>query len=211
MTLRIVAIEANIGAGKSTLLEGLRSEMQLWSGEDWEIVIEPVDTDPEFHRLLKEHLADPSDPDKRIVFQMYLTEQRQNLLKDLTKGNYIIERSLYSDIVFCQSYFLQTEKPSGEYLSYFYNIKERLKDYPQIDCVVYLDRDPEACAESIVKRGREGEHYELDTLIDLKRFHDACLPQICREYGAELVHVDLGKDYALPSVIAADVMEVIYG
>lgn len=209
--MRIVAIEANIGAGKSTLLEGLKQEMQLWSGEDWEIIVEPVDTDPEFHRLLKEHLADPTDPDKRIIFQKYLTAQRQEMLKDIPNGNYIIERSLFSDIVFCQSYFLQTEKPSGAYLDYYYNIKERLKDYPKIDCVVYLDRHPDACMESIIKRGREGETYKMDTLWDIKRFHAACLPQICREYNTELVSVDLGTSYAIPSCIAADVMEVIYG
>lgn len=209
--MRIVVIEANIGAGKSTLLQPLVDELQLWSGEDWDLVIEPVDQDHEFHRLLKEMIADMSNPDKRIRFQMYLTEQRQQLLKNLPDGNYVVERSLFSDLVFSQMYFLTTEKPSAEYMNYYYNIKERLKDYPQIDCVVYLDRDPASCHESIIKRGREGEHYEMHYLEDLKRFHDACLPQIAREYNTKLITVDLGKTYALPSVIAADVMEHLYG
>ncbi|MGL5583282.1 MAG: deoxynucleoside kinase [Cetobacterium sp.] len=209
--MRIVAIEANIGAGKSTLLEPLRAELQLWSGEDWQLIIEPVDQDPEFHRLLKEFVANPDDADKRVQFQKYITAQRQELLRTLPDGNYLIERSLFSDLVFSQCYFLTAERPSAHYMDYYYDIKRRLKDYPQIDVVVYLDRDPSACSESISKRAREGEFYPLEVLEDLKRFHDACLPQITREYNTKLITVDLGKNYAIPSVIACDVMEAIYG
>lgn len=209
--MRIIAIEANIGAGKSTLLEPLRKELELWSGEDWEIILEPVDQDPEFHRLLKEFVSCPEDADKRVRFQKYITAQRQELMRDLPDGNYLIERSLFSDLVFTQAYFLTAERPSAHYMDYYYDIKRRLKDYPKIDVVLYLDRDPKACYESIAKRGREGEHYDLHILEDLKRFHDACLPQIAREYNTQFVHVDLGKEYALPSVIACDAMEAIYG
>jgi len=209
--MKIIAIEANIGAGKSTLLEPLRQEMQLWSGEDWNLILEPVDQDPEFHRLLKAFVANPDDADKRVEFQKYITAQRQELLKGLPDGNYLIERSLFSDLVFTQAYFLTAERPSAHYMDYYYDIKRRLKDYPKIDVVLYLDRDPKACYESIAKRGREGEYYPIEVLEDLKRFHDACLPQICREYGTQLVNVDLGKDFAIPSVIACDAMEALYG
>lgn len=209
--MRIISIEANIGAGKSTLLDPLRKELELWSGEDWEVIIEPIDQDPEFHRLLKVFVANPEDADKRVEFQKYITAQRQELLKGLPNGNYLLERSLFSDLVFSQCYFLTAERPSAHYMDYYYDIKRRLKDYPQIDLVLYLDRDPEACAKSINKRGREGEFYPLEVLEDIKRFHDACLPQICREYNTQFVRVDLGAEYALPSVIACDAMEAIYG
>lgn len=209
--MRIIAIEANIGAGKSTLLDPLRKELELWSGEDWEVIIEPIDQDPEFHRLLKVFVANPDDADKRVEFQKYITAQRQELLRGLPDGNYLLERSLFSDLVFSQCYFLTAERPSAHYMDYYYDIKRRLKDYPQIDLVLYLDRDADACAKSIKTRGRDGESYPLEVLEDLKRFHDACLPQICREYNTKFVKVDLGKEYALPSVIACDAMEAIYG
>ena len=209
--MKIIAIEANIGAGKSTLLEPLRKELELWSGEDWSVIMEPVDQDPEFHRLLKDFVAHPDDADKRVLFQKYITAQRQALLKGLPNGNYLIERSLFSDLVFTQAYFLTAERPSAHYMDYYYDIKRRLKDYPKINLVLYLDRDPSACYASIAKRGREGEHYDMHVLEDLKRFHDACLPQIAREYNTQFVRVDLGKEYALPSVIACDAMEAIYG
>lgn len=209
--MRIVTIEANIGAGKSTLLEPLRAELQLWSGEDWKLILEPVDEDPEFHRLLKEFVANPDNADKRVEFQKYITAQRQELLRNLPEGNYLIERSLFSDLVFSQCYFLTAERPSAHYMDYYYDIKRRLLAYPQIDCVVYLDRDAEACAKSVITRGREGESYDIEVLKDLKRFHDACLPQITREYNTKLITIDLGESYALPSVVACDVMDAIYG
>lgn len=209
--MKIVAIEANIGVGKSTLLKPLQHELQLWSGEDWDVLIEPVDEDPEFHRLLKMYIENPHVPEERIKFQKYLTKQRQEMLRDLPDGNYIIERSLFSDIVFCQLNFLTMERPDAHYMDYFYDIKRRLKDYPQIDAIVYLDKDPKSCLESIAKRGREGEDgYTLDYIEDVKRFHDACLPQIAREYNTKLITFDLEKDYAIPSVVAGSVMEALY-
>lgn len=209
--MQIVAIEANIGAGKSTLLKPLQRELELWSGEEWNVLIEPVDEDPEFHRLLKVYIENPHVPEERIKFQKYLTNQRQEMLRDIPDGNYIIERSLFSGIVFCQLNFLTMERPDAHYMDYFYDIKRRLTDYPQINAIVYLDKDPQSCIESIAKRGREGEDgYTLDYITDVKRFHDACLPQIAREYNTTLLTFDLGKGYAKPSVVAAQVMEALY-
>lgn len=200
--MKIIAIEANVGAGKTTLLEPLRKRMEELTGEVWHLCIEPVDEDPEFHRLLKEALANPDDADKRIMFQKYITNMRQQLHKSLPDGNYVIERSLFSDLVFSQTLMLQTERPSAEFMDYYYDIKERLMDYPRVDCVVYIDRTPMACQQSIIKRGREGEHYELCQLEDLKRFHDACLPQIARQYNTTLITLDVGGKYADPKVVA---------
>lgn len=203
--MQLVSIEANIGAGKSTLIEKLPEQLKALTGEDWVIIKEPVDEDPEFHRLLKQFIAEPDNADKRVEFQRYITIQRQGLLKDITEGNYIIERSLYSDLVFCQTYFLTAERPSAHYMDYYYDIKRRLEDYPQVDLVVYLDREPLACYDSIALRGREGEHYDLCVLQDLKRFHDACIPQIAREYGSKLSHISLGSAYADPTLTAVNI------
>lgn len=208
--MKLIAVEANIGAGKSTLLQPLADELTLWSGEDWNVILEPVDEDPEFHRLLKVFIDNPDDADKRVEFQKYITVQRQGLLKNIPDGNYLIERSLYSDLVFTQAYFLTAERPSAHYMDYYYDIKRRLQDYPKVDLVIYLDRCPLACYDSINKRAREGEYYPIEVLEDLKRFHDACIPQIAREYGSKLLTVDLSKEYAIPSVVAADAMEIIY-
>lgn len=207
--MKIVAIEANVGAGKTTLLEPLRVALERMTGEKWELCIEPVDEDPEFHRLLKEALSNPTDADKRIEFQKYITSMRQNLHKSLPDGNYVIERSLFSDLVFSQCLMLQTERPDAAFMDYYYNIKEKLMDYPRIDAVVYLDREPYACQQSIKERGREGEHYEMHQLLDLKRFHDACLPQIARQYDTPLVTIDIGYGFADPYKVAYNIIATL--
>tara|TARA_B100001057_G_scaffold475239_1_gene541817 strand:- start:131 stop:763 length:633 start_codon:yes stop_codon:yes gene_type:complete len=200
--VKIIAIEANIAAGKSTLLSPLREQLERLTGDEWQILIEPVDEDPEFHRLLKVYIENPHVPDRRIEFQKYLTHSRQEMLRDLPDGNYITERSLFSDIVFCQLNFLTMEMPSAHYMDYFYDIKRRLTDYPQIDAVVYIDRDPSECLRSIAKRGRDGEDgYSLEYIQDVKRFHDSCLPQICREYNTKLITNFCGIQYPNASMI----------
>lgn len=206
--MQIIAVEANIGAGKSYLLPNLVENLKAATGRDWQIILEPVDQDPEFHRLLKDFIGFPTDADKRVRFQMYVTSNRQALLKNLPEGNYVIERSLFSDLVFSQVNFLSTERPSAIYMDYYYNIKKCLKDYPKIDALVYIDRSPEDCLESCNKRAREGESgYDIEYFRDLKRFHDACLPQIAREYDTPLVnHKVLTGLYADPVAITLELL-----
>ena len=116
-----------------------------------------MDEDPVFLELLQVFVENPRDADARVAFQLYITRSRQALLQDIPDGNYVIERSLFSDIVFCHVNFLMTEQPSARYMSYFYQIKHYLKCYPQIDLVVYVDRDVESCFNACMARGRAGE------------------------------------------------------
>lgn len=184
--MKLIAVEANIGAGKSTLLPKLVKEL----GQDWKAIQEPVD-DPEFMRLLEQFTQNPHDTTKRLEFQKYITERRAKLLADIPDGNYVIERSLFSDLIFSQVNMLGMERPSGEYLSYYYDIIDRLKDYPQVDAVVYLQTNPRVSWERMRDRARGAEDgTPLSYLTDLSRYHDAALPQICREYGATLCRFD---------------------
>ena len=90
--MKLIAIEANIAAGKSTLAPKLAKEM------GYEYILEEADTNEEFKRLLKDYTEDPS---KRIVFQKWITNHRAELCKKLDpNGKYIIERSLFSDLLF---------------------------------------------------------------------------------------------------------------
>lgn len=176
--MQLIAVEGNIGSGKSTMLPKLAEEI------GFKFVQEPVD-DPRFLELLNQFTKNPNDTSKRLAFQQYITERRANLLNGVPDGNYLIERSLYSDLVFSQVNMLGMERPDGAYLSYYYDIKDRLKDYPQVDAVVYLKTSPLVCHKRMTERGREEEKgTPLAYLADISHFHDACLPQICREYGA---------------------------
>lgn len=182
--MRIVAIEANIGVGKSTLIPELAKAL------NFNAIQEPVD-DPEFTRLLKDFTSFPNDTDKRLKFQMYITETRAALLKDLPDGDYIIERSLFSDLVFSQVNMLGMERPDGKYLAYYYDIIDRLKDYPRMDILVYLKCDPKVAHNRINERARDAESgTPLEYIEDLERYHAAALPQICRTYGTSLIELD---------------------
>lgn len=181
----VIVIEGNIGTGKSTLLPKLAERLGFTQLQ------EPVD-DPKFLELLKEFTENPNDSTKRIRFQQYITKRRSEMLKGLpADAKVIIERSLFSDLVFCQTNMLATERPDGAYLSYYYDIKDRLKDYPQVSCLVYLKSNPYKSYTRMLERGRkeeQGTPYEY--ISDLENFHLACLPQICRQYKTPYVEID---------------------
>lgn len=206
--MKIMTIEANIAAGKSSLIGPLAERLSALSGESWQVMVEPVDADPQFLALLQAFTSSPGDANARIRFQLYITLMRQQLLKDLPDGNYLIERSLYSDVVFCHANFLHTERPDAAYMDYYYQIKACLSEYPPIDVVLYIDRCPQACFESCMQRARPGETaYTLDYFLDLKRFHDACLPQLVRTYPARLITCAVGAGFADADALAAQLVQ----
>ncbi|MGL5014329.1 MAG: deoxynucleoside kinase [Bacteroidales bacterium] len=194
--MKIVVIEGGIGAGKSTILEPMKNHLMALTGEPWEVLIEPVDEDPEFHRLLKQFIDHPTDANKRAEFQNYMTNQRAEMLAKVPDGNYILERSLFSDLVFTHTNMLSTSAPTGEYWNAYHEVARRLVDYPKPTVLVYLSRDPEACLESCKRRDRDGEgKYDIEYFKDLHRFHLACLPQSTRMYGVPYVEYELGAKY----------------
>ena len=189
--MKLVAIEGSIGTGKSTLLPKLVKSLCERTSDEWVQLQEPVN-DPEFLRLLQEFTQNPDDAVKRIEFQMYITNRRSEMLKDIDpNGNYVIERSLFSDLVFCQTNMLATERPDGAYLGYYYDIKDRLEHYPRVNALIYLKSDPYKSYNRMLERGRAeeaGTPYEY--FMDLEAFHVACLPQICRNYKTPYIEID---------------------
>jgi deoxyadenosine/deoxycytidine kinase len=185
--MKILVVEANISAGKSTMLPALALHL------GYTHIQEPVD-DPTFTRLLKLFTQNPTDTKIRLDFQRYITSSRSALLKGLPDGNYVVERSLFSDLIFSQVNMLGMERPSGEYLSYYYDIIDQLKDYPQTDAIIYLRTNPEAVHNRLLERGRDAEQgTPLEYMRDLHNYHEACLPQICRAYNTELITFEWDK------------------
>ena len=184
-TNHFVAVEANIAAGKSTLLPKLAAEL------GWEAIQEPVN-DSEFTRLLKDFTDHPADACKRIQFQEYITNRRARLVNELpTDRNYLIERSLYSDLIFTQANFLSMSNPDERYMLHYCEIQRRLGDYPTISAVIYLKTAPEIAHRRLIERARSAEDgTPLSYLCDLHNYHEAILPQICRSMGTPLITVD---------------------
>lgn len=187
--MKIICVEGNIGAGKSTILPELAKELHCVP------LLEPVDTDPEFQRLLGEFTAHPASVKARNNFQMYMTNQRADLLKGLdTSKNYIIERSLLSDLVFthaCMANYENTPDDAAYHMDCYKHLISRIHDYPTIDYCIYLQTTPLTAYNRMRKRGRkEEESVGLNYITDLSRFHDAVLPQVCRKAGTALFTVN---------------------
>lgn len=189
----LIGVEANIGVGKSTMLPAFVDALNHFNVGDkpWEQIQEPVD-DPVFMELLTRFYEEPTTAN-RVKFQFYVTDRRHDLLTgiDLENKNFVIERSLYSDVIFCHLNFLEMESPEGHYMGYYYYIKKRMETYPKIDHIVYLSCDPCVAHDRIMSRGRGCEKDITQAYIrELEAYHKACLPQQCRVYGAKLHEYD---------------------
>lgn len=170
-----------------------------------EYILEPVDTDGEFHRLLVAFLE--GGVDERNDFQMYMTNQRADMLVGLDpEGSYVIERSLLSDLVFTHatmSQYENTPEEAARHMDCYKHLIARLGDYPLMNKCLYLKTTPEVAYERMMGRGREGEveSTSLDYLRDVSAFHDAVLPQVCRKAGTELVVVDWDKGLPMHELV----------
>ena len=203
----LIAVEGNIGVGKSTLLPKLIDDLNRKSSVQWQLIIEDVDTDLEFQRLLKAFTVDPT---KRIEFQRYITNKRATICKDLDPSlNYVIERSLFSDLVFCQANLAEACRPDGQDLDYYYDIQDKLKDYPQVSAVVYLKSNPVISYQRMVARARDAEAGTTQEYLQLiSDCHDTFLPHICRRYNTQLITqdwTDFGCHQEIANIILSDV------
>ncbi|NQZ91650.1 MAG: deoxynucleoside kinase [Moritella sp.] len=199
-TFKLVAIEGNIGVGKSTLLPLLAKELTEHDNADWQLILEDVDSDPEFQRLLQAFTVDPA---RRIEFQRYITNKRSDICKDLDPAfNYIIERSLFSDLVFCQANLAEACRPDGKDLDYYYDIQTKLVDYPRVSAVVYLRCEAETAYTRMLSRARDAEQGTPREYLQLiSDCHDTFLPHICRKYDTVLLTEDW-TEFGCPTTLA---------
>jgi deoxyadenosine/deoxycytidine kinase len=188
-SFNVVTVEGNIGVGKSTLLPKLASELSRQTSERWVCFKEEVDTDPVFQSLLKAFTEDPVS--HRVAFQNYMTDLRHGIGKSLKPGtNYILERSLLSDLVFSEA---NAMGPEGD-RSHIDRIHEALNDYVRIDTVLYLQADARSCYMRMMERGREAEKgTELSYIDHIATCHDVLLPKFAKQYDAPLLTVEYSQ------------------
>ena len=186
--MKIITVEGNIGSGKSTLLPELAKAL------GYTYLVEPVDTDPEFKRLLGEFCSKPKCVYARNAFQMYITNQRADVFNNVDpNGKYLIERSLLSDLVFthaCMANYESTPEDAQHHMDSYKHLISRLMDYPRIDICLYLKTTPMVSYTRMRQRGRvEEKKVPFSYIKDLSAFHDAVLPQACRKSETKLVEV----------------------
>jgi|TARA_B110000196_G_C21104908_1_gene644629 deoxyadenosine/deoxycytidine kinase len=185
----VVTVEGNIGVGKSTLLPKLADELTRKTSQRWVCFKEEVDTDPTFQKLLKAFTDDPKT--HRVAFQDYMTELRHGIGKSLKAGtNYILERSLLSDLVFSEA---NAMGPDGD-RSHITRIHDALNDYVRIDTVLYLQASAQSCYMRMMQRGRDAEKgTELSYIEHIANCHDTLLPKFAKQYNAPLLTVEYSQ------------------
>lgn len=186
--MKFICVEGSIGAGKSTLLPLLAAQI------GYVHLLEPVDQDPIFREKLQRFTSNPKCVHARNDFQMYMTNQRFELLNSLPEGNYLIERSLLSDLVFthaCMSSYEGTPEEAALHMESYRHLIGRINDYPKMDACLYLKTSPVTAYQRMLGRGRKEEKgTPLSYMVDVSNYHDAVLPQVCRKMGTKLVTVN---------------------
>lgn len=181
-----VAVEGNIGVGKSTLLPRLR---EVLGEQNWDVVSERVDEDPEFKKLLTEFYQDPN---KQPQLQAWITHRRLSEFKALqSEAHHVLfERSFLGEIVFCHANLIRHEKPDGAHINFFFNSVNALKQC-RYDAVIYLKASPERCFERMRYRSRDAETgVEFDYLRYIHACYEAHLPETARAYNIPLLTID---------------------
>ena len=143
------------------------------------------------------------NPSARIRFQRFITNHRAQLLEDLDESyNYVIERSLISDLIFLKANLCKMPRPDGEDIHYYYDIHDRLRQYPKLDMVLYLKTTAAVCFERMQQRGRESEKGTPDSYIRLlSDYHDCMLPHLCEDHDIQLLTIDW-DDFGQPEQVA---------
>tara|TARA_B100000700_G_scaffold57935_1_gene62902 strand:+ start:23994 stop:24629 length:636 start_codon:yes stop_codon:yes gene_type:complete len=183
----LIVISGNIGAGKSTFLDFFVKNLQEKTIKDVILVEEGIESDPIFKEKLE---AFYENPNTRIDFQQYITNFRHKRLQEYPDNSILVsERGLMDDVVFSNATSLDLETPEGDYIKYYYDLIDRLKnDYPKVLANIYLKTDPQKCMENIRKRNRKGET-EIDQLYlnTLHNMHEGLLPKMAEMFQYPLI------------------------
>jgi deoxycitidine kinase len=180
MSPRIYSIEGNIGAGKTTILE----EIELLNNQKICVVREPVDAwtsirDSNDENILEKFYKDPksySFPFQVLAFNTRLNTLKNALIEYSHCDVILCERSLHADgYIFAKMLYHDGFIDEISYRIYEKMYSNGIQEFP-LSGVIYLDVEPEICAERILKRGRMGEeNIKMDYLQRCHVYHQTWL------------------------------------
>lgn len=149
----LIGIAGTIGAGKSTLCQNLLTTLREVTGEDWEVLPEPV-TDNPYLGLFYE------DP-KRWAFtmQMFLLLRRFEAACVPDDKNYIQDRTLQEDRIFAVLAHKQGMMTDEEFSVYegYYKVLSSSRRILRPDITFYLQVSLPTSISRIAKRNRSVE------------------------------------------------------
>jgi deoxyadenosine/deoxycytidine kinase len=187
-----VSIEANIGVGKSTLLPLLSEKLSLIPIE------EDLSSEDGFISSLREYNEDKT---KALDLQTSINLYRVEVARGTVFGQYLLERSMMSDVVFAKVMTDRGEMSKGDYKLFLALTKTGLTLYPP-DLVVHLSCDPNVAYDRMMSRGREEEsNNSLEYIKALEDAHDDILPKLCEEFNRPYLKIEY-TNFCDPSHIA---------
>lgn len=145
---KVICIDGVVGVGKSTFSEILSKELNI------ELYQEPVLNNP----LLDKFYHDK----KRYSFPLqifFLNKRFQMIQEALAKGNCLMDRSIYGDIIFSKMLYLDGDMTKEEFNVYQELLETMLKLVKRPNLMIYLKSSVDKAIEKIERRGRD---YELE-------------------------------------------------
>jgi len=147
-----LVIDGVVGVGKSTLMDILEKERGYLAFP------EPVADNPILDKFYHDR--------KRYSFplQIYFLNKRFKYIKEAcTRGNVVMDRSIYTDIIFAKMLMEAEEMTKEEYDIYYELLHNMLEHCTPPTLLIYLDITTENAIERIKKRGRD---FEMDVETD---------------------------------------------
>ena len=173
---KIFVLEGNISAGKTTLLE----HIETLKNPNIFVLKEPVDVwtsvrDSDGENILEKFYKDAKT--YAFPFQILAFHTRLQTLKKVIEENpnvdvILCERSLHADgHIFAKMLYDDGMIDEISYKIYQKMYLDGIAQFP-LAGVIYLDVEPEICAERIIKRGRSGEeNIPIEYLQRCHKYH----------------------------------------
>lgn len=187
---RIYSVEGNVGVGKSTLLE----HIETLGNPNIILLKEPVDAwtslrDNNGENILEKFYRDPKTyafPFQVLAFHTRLYTLKKVVNENPTAEVILCERSLHADgHIFAKMLYDDGMIDDISYKIYEKMYEDGINQFP-LAGIIYLDVEPEICAERIVKRGRSGEEdISMDYLKRCHEYHRHWLTKENLEYPVE--------------------------
>eukprot|EP01086_Lenisia_limosa_P006406 TRINITY_DN25207_c0_g1_i1.p1 TRINITY_DN25207_c0_g1~~TRINITY_DN25207_c0_g1_i1.p1 ORF type:complete len:305 (-),score=94.00 TRINITY_DN25207_c0_g1_i1:122-997(-) len=197
----VIILEGNISAGKTTLCKSLAEQCNL------SMYLEPTITNP----YLEKYYAEPKV--YALKMQLWLLRQRFRTYVSAvrhaaeTGQSVILDRSVYSDIVFAEKNFADENFTADGYQYYLDLRRQMLENLPIPHMTIYLDTKAETCYERIRSRNRECESgIPLDYLEGLDQCYKNFV-ELMDKTPSKVVVCDW-DNFGAPSDIAAHINAV---
>lgn len=196
----VIAIDAIIGAGKTTLIEQCLIPILTRRGLRITYIREPINSE-----RLKDFYLNPSRRAYQFQTKMFHDRvkecQRQHRKYHHCTDVFLMERSIFSDLLFMKTLYDEGNLDKTEYDDYMelWTMWEDVMPFKP-DLFVYLNPEVDVAMKRLKERSREGEEgVEKDYQMLLKKHHDDFLGgeyvSVSGSHHVPCLHIDTNSNF----------------